>query len=111
MKDTRELSAIPFDVEGAEISHYRESGEERVTFDAATGKYKLSDHSLMELARIHRAADTHEAIAVPESVELKSIVQGFRLMSKDHESMDGQFRFMTHSKLIAGIRSNCEKMK
>ena len=92
MKDSKELSAIPFDVEGAELNHYHEDGEERVTFDAVMRKYKLSDPALKEFAKIVRAADAHEAMAVPESPGLKSIAQGFRLISKnDHENMDKQF--------------------
>ena len=110
MKDSRELSAIPFDVEGAELNHYYEDGEERVTFDAVMRKYKLSDPALKELARIVRAADSHEAIAVPESPGLKSIALGFRLISKnDHENMDKQFP--VYDALYAYCKYNLESRR
>src|SRR3972149_4443401 len=49
--------AIPYDVPGVELTHYKENGEERVSFDAIVKKYKLTDPALLDLAEIVRTAD------------------------------------------------------
>jgi hypothetical protein len=50
----RELGAIPYDIPGAEYSHY---GEE-CTFDYIVKKHELTDPAVLELATIVRGADT-----------------------------------------------------
>src|SRR6266705_5098718 len=47
VKDT---GAIAYDAKGVELTHYKENGEERVSFDAIIKKYKLTDPALLELA-------------------------------------------------------------
>lgn len=92
MRASMELAAIPFDTEGAELNHYSEDGEERVTFDAFIRKYKLTDPALLEMAKIVRSADAHKAREVPEAGGLKAIAKGFRLISRnDYENMSKQF--------------------
>jgi hypothetical protein len=49
-----ELKAIPYDIPGAEYSHY---GDE-CTFDYIIHRHKLSDPALKQLALIIRGADT-----------------------------------------------------
>jgi len=49
--------AIPFDAPGVELTHYKDGGEERVSFDAIIRKYKLKDPALLDLAEIVRTAD------------------------------------------------------
>src|SRR2546426_930422 len=48
VKDT---GAIAYDAKGVELTHYKENGEERVSFDAIVKKYKLTDPALLELAK------------------------------------------------------------
>src|SRR5437867_10839194 len=49
---------IPYDAAGVELTHYRENGEERVSFDAITKKYRLKDPALLDLADIGRTGDS-----------------------------------------------------
>src|SRR5213594_2612791 len=49
--------AIPFDSPGVELTHYKDGGEERVSFDAIVKKYNLKDPALLDLAEIVRTAD------------------------------------------------------
>ena len=53
----KQQRAIPFDCANVELTHYKEDGAERVSFDAIIKKYKLSDPALLELAKIVRGAD------------------------------------------------------
>ncbi len=90
----RELNAIPFDVEGVELTHYREGGNEYVSFDAIIKKYNLKDPALLELAKIVRGgADAKIPNPPPESYGLKAVAQGgFRAISRDDfENMRLQF--------------------
>jgi hypothetical protein len=82
MEVAQREGAIPFDVPGAELYHYEENGEQRVTFDAVIKKYKLSDPALLALARIVRVADGGSGDEV-EAAGLEAAATGFRLMSKD----------------------------
>ncbi len=82
MEVAQREGAIPFDVPGAELYHYEEKGEQRVTFDAVIKKYKLSDPALLALARIVRVADGGSGDEV-EAAGLEAAATGFRLMSKD----------------------------
>ncbi|MGC9122820.1 MAG: chromate resistance protein ChrB domain-containing protein [Thermoplasmata archaeon] len=92
LRKVKELNAIPFDVEGAELTHYKENGEERVSFDAIIKKYNLTDPALNELAKIVRGADADIPNPPPESAGLKAIAKGFREISKDdYENMKLQF--------------------
>lgn len=82
MEVAQREGAIPFDVPGAELYHYEEKGEQRVTFDAVIKKYKLSDPALLALARIVRVADGGSGDEV-EAAGLEAAATGFRLISKD----------------------------
>ncbi len=55
------LGAIPYDIPGAEYSHY---GEE-CTFDYIVHKHQLTDPALQQLALIVRGADTDRFDALP----------------------------------------------
>ncbi|MGC8663855.1 MAG: chromate resistance protein ChrB domain-containing protein [Thermoplasmata archaeon] len=92
LKKAKELNAIPFDVENAELTHYHEGKNEFVSFDAIIKKYNLKDPALLELAKIVRGADAKIENPVPESYGLKAMAQGFRTISKDdQENMKLQF--------------------
>lgn len=74
--------AIPFDTAGAELHHFREVGQEYVTFDAIIRKHRLEDPALLELAKIVRVADGgsgHEA----EAAGLEAAATGFHLTATD----------------------------
>ena len=84
--------AIPFDVSGAELTHFKENNYEYVSFDAIIKKYNLKDPTLLELAKIVRGADADIPDAPPESAGLKAAAEGFRIISKDdYENMKLQF--------------------
>ncbi|MGC8584735.1 MAG: chromate resistance protein ChrB domain-containing protein [Thermoplasmata archaeon] len=92
LKKAEELKAIPFDVEGAELTHYIEDGEEYVSFDAFIKKYNLKDPALLEMAKIVRGADADIDNPPPESAGLKAMAKGFREISRDDfENMNLQF--------------------
>src|SRR5438093_12200303 len=67
VKDT---GAIAYDARGVELTHYKENGEERVSFDAIIEKYKLADLALQELADIVRGADAKSSNYPQESAGL-----------------------------------------
>ncbi|MHB1709214.1 MAG: chromate resistance protein ChrB domain-containing protein [Thermoplasmataceae archaeon] len=92
MEVAKDKSAIPFDVEGAELMHYEDHGEERVSFDSIIKKYNLKDSALLDLAEIVRGADASLANPRPESAGLEAAAMGFReIASDDHENMSLQF--------------------
>jgi hypothetical protein len=85
-------NAIPFDAAGIELTHYKENGETRVSFDAIIKKYALKDSALLELAKIVRGADARIDDAPPESAGLEAAAIGFRNVAKDdHDNMRLQF--------------------
>ena len=81
--------AIPFDAPGVELTHYKEGGEERVSFDAIVRKYRLKDPALLDLAEIVRTADAgHVPRPRPEGAGLEAAALGFRAIAKDdHDNM------------------------
>jgi len=86
-------NAVPFDSPGVELTHYKEKGEERVSFDAIIKKYKLKDPALLDLAEVVRTADAGK---VPrpraEGAGLEASALGFRAIAKDdHDNMRLQF--------------------
>jgi hypothetical protein len=84
--------AIAFDAPGVELTHYKESEREFVSFDAIIRKYGLKDSALPELAKIVRGADARIPDAPPESAGLEAAALGFRAMAKDDfENMKLQF--------------------
>lgn len=76
-------NAIPFDAPGAELTHYKEGGEERVSFDSIIKKYGLVDPALLELAKIVRGADSSMPNPPKESPGLQAAAEGFRKVAKD----------------------------
>jgi hypothetical protein len=104
--------ATPFDVPGVELTHYRDSGREHVSFEAIIRKYKLKDSALLELAKIVRGADAEVPDAPPESAGLQAAALGFREIAKDDfENMRIQFPTSTPSTIIAreGSRAGSEE--
>jgi hypothetical protein len=76
-----ELDAIPFDVEGVELSHEGPL----CTFDALVAKYRLDDPALRELAVIVRGADTARLDLAPQAAGLLAISLGLSYNFRDDQ--------------------------
>ncbi len=82
----------PYDSPGAELFHYKESGDERCSFDAIIKTYKLTDPALLDMAEIVRTADAAPRVRRPEGAGLEAMALGFRTNAKDDfENMRLQF--------------------
>jgi hypothetical protein len=68
----KELEAIPYDIPGAEYSHY---GNE-CTFDFIIKKHNITDRYSLQLAEIVRAADTASFDLAPQAQDC-AISAGF----------------------------------
>lgn len=79
----KELNAIPYDIPGAEYSHY---GDE-CSFDFIIKKHGLKDEALLELAVIIRGADTDHFELTPQSAGLWAISAGLSHNYKDDHEM------------------------
>jgi len=83
--DATALGAIPFDIPGAEYSHY---GDE-CTFDFILKKHGLRDEALLLLARIVRGADTDRPELAPQSAGLWAISAGLSVnYTNDQEQLE-----------------------
>jgi len=81
----KELDAIPYDIPGAEYSHY---GEE-CTFDYIIKKHQLNDPALEQLSIIVRGADTDNFELAKQSAGLWAISAGLSYNFKnDHEQLE-----------------------
>ena len=95
----RETGAIPYDVEGVELSHEGPL----CSFDAFLKKYELQDPALAELARIVRGADTDRLDTTPQCAGLLAISLGLsRLFQDDHEQL--RHGFVMYDALYAWLR-------
>ena len=95
----RDTGAIPFDVEGVELSHEGPL----CSFDAFLAKYQLRDAALDELARIVRGADTDRLDTTPQCAGLLAISLGLsRLFADDHEQL--RHGFVMYDALYAWLR-------
>lgn len=83
-------SAISFDAPGAKFTHTKDG---KCTFEALVDYYKIQDQAIQKLAKVVHGADVAEDIDVtPESAGLRTIADGFRLISQDdHDNMQKQF--------------------
>ena len=80
-----ELNAIPYDIPGAEYSHY---GDE-CTFDFILKKHKLNNPALNQLATIVRGADINRFDIAPEAAGLWAISAGLSYNYKnDYEQLE-----------------------
>jgi hypothetical protein len=101
--------AIPFDAPGIELTHFKDGGEERVSFDAIIRKYGLTDRALLDLAEIVRTADAEKVPRPrPEGAGLEAAALGFRLIAKDdHENI--RFQFPLYDALYAYCKWRVEQ--
>jgi hypothetical protein len=79
----KKLNAIPYDIPGAEYSHY---GDE-CTFDFIIKKHGLNDPALLQLATIVRGADTDRFDLAMQSAGLWAISAGLSYNIKDDYEM------------------------
>lgn len=71
-EQAQELGAIPYDIPGAEYSHYGE----QCTFDYVIRKHALTDPALRVIALIVRGADTDRFDLAPQAAGLWAISAG-----------------------------------
>jgi hypothetical protein len=81
MARAEELQAIPFDVEGVELSH----DGPLCSFDAFLRKYRLDDPALEEIAVIVRGADTERLELAPQAAGLLAISLGLSRNFRDDD--------------------------
>jgi hypothetical protein len=81
----REFDAIPYDIPGAEYTHY---GEE-CTFDFIIRKHQLNEAALDQIAAIVRGADTHRFDLAQQAAGLWAISAGLSYNYKDdHKQLE-----------------------
>ncbi|WP_153796179.1 chromate resistance protein ChrB domain-containing protein [Foetidibacter luteolus] len=79
------LEAIPYDIPGAEYSHY---GEE-CSFDYFIKKHGINDPALLQIAMIVRAADTDRFDLAPQAAGLWAISAGLsQNFTNDHQMLE-----------------------
>ncbi|MFI5186340.1 MAG: chromate resistance protein ChrB domain-containing protein [Chitinophagales bacterium] len=71
-RKAKEFNAIPYDIPGAEYSHYADE----CTFDFILKKHQLDDPALTQLAGIVRGADTDRFDLAPQAAGLWAISAG-----------------------------------
>lgn len=83
-EEAQKINAIPYDIPGAEYSHYGD----RCTFDYIVEKHHLSDPALLQIADIVRGADTDRFDLAPQAAGLWAISAGLSYNYKDdHEQL------------------------
>ncbi len=81
----KELDAIPYDIPGAEYSHY---GDE-CTFDFIIKRHAITDPALLQLAVIVRGADTDRFDLAPQAAGLWAVSAGLSYnLRNDYEMLD-----------------------
>lgn len=85
----KDLDAIPYDIDGVEMSH----DGELCTFDTLIAKFGLRDPALDALARIVRGADTARLDLAPEAAGLLAVSLGISALSggDDHAALERGF--------------------
>ncbi|WP_342084337.1 chromate resistance protein ChrB domain-containing protein [Dyadobacter sp. OTU695] len=77
------LEAIPYDIPGAEYSHYGD----QCTFDYFVSKHGITDPSVLQIATIVRAADTDRFEIAPQAAGLWAISAGLSYTIQDDHQM------------------------
>ncbi|MEA2989195.1 MAG: hypothetical protein QOG83_1906 [Alphaproteobacteria bacterium] len=97
----RESAAVPFDIEGIELSH--EGG--RCTFDTMLKLFGLeAEPSLARLALIVRGADTARPDLAPEAAGLHAVSLGLSALAGDDDHGMLRHGFMVYDALFAWLR-------
>jgi hypothetical protein len=82
-KIAKELNAVPYDIPGAEYTHY----ENECTFDFIVKKHQVSDAAVLQIATIVRGADTDQFGLAPQSAGLWAISAGLSHNYRDDHEM------------------------
>lgn len=77
----KEMNAIPYDIPGAEYSHY----QDECSFDFILKKHALNDPALQQLAEIVRGADTNRFDLAPQAAGLWAISAGLSYNYKNDD--------------------------
>jgi hypothetical protein len=77
--EAKKIDAVPYDIPGAEYSHY---GEE-CTFDYIVRKHNLTDEAIITIAKIVRGADTHRFDLAEQAAGLWAISAGLSVNYKN----------------------------
>lgn len=97
----RETGAIPFDIEGVELSH----DGERCSFDTILKVFGIeSEASLARLALIVRGADTARPDLAPEAAGLHAVSLGLSELARDDDHGLLQRGFAVYDALFAWLR-------
>jgi len=83
VEKAKELNAIPYDIPGAEYSHYKDE----CTFDFIVRKHVITDPAVLQIARIVRGADTDRFDLAPQSAGLWSITAGLSYNYRNDQEM------------------------
>jgi hypothetical protein len=95
----RRTGAIPFDVEGVDLSH----DGPLCSFDAFLKQYRLEDRHLHDIATIVRGADTDRLDLAPQCAGLLAVSLGLsRLFPDDHEML--RHGFVVYDALYAWLQ-------
>ena len=87
-EESARLDAVPFDVEGVELSHEGPL----CSFDAFLSKYDLENDALATIAKIVRGADTARLDLAPQAAGLLAVSLGLsKLFPDDHEMINHGF--------------------
>jgi rhodanese-related sulfurtransferase len=105
-KVAEDMGAIPFDIEGVELSH---EGE-RCSFDTLLKVFGLEDASdLARLALVVRGADTARPDLAPEAAGLHAISLGLSALAGDDDHGLLHKGFMVYDALYAWLRFATEE--
>lgn len=97
----REFGAIPFDIEGVELSH----DGERCSFDIMLRLFGLeAEPGLARLASIVRGADTARPDLAPEAAGLHAVSLGLSILAGDDDHAMLRQGFTVYDALYAWIR-------
>jgi hypothetical protein len=84
-EEAKAKGAIPYDIPGAEYSHYGDA----CTFDFILKKHELNDPALLQIAEIVRGADTDRFDLAPQSAGLWAISAGLSYnFTNDYKQLD-----------------------
>lgn len=79
----KQLEAIPYDIPGAEYSHY----DNECTFDYIIKKHSIDDPALQQIAMIVRGADTDSFNLAPQAAGLWAISAGLSYNYHDDQEL------------------------
>lgn len=95
-----ELAAVPFDVDGAALSHR----SDKCTFDTLLDRYRIDEPSLRDLAVIVRGADTDRLDLAPQAAGLLAVSLGLSRLCLDDDQRMLVHGFVVYDALYEWLR-------